>query len=200
MPRFSWLQPIQLQRWPVRTVESPELCYRIDIARHWSDKPLVRQGTNDVGHAYCGPFPSDWCVIDYMPAADPAADLRAWQENLLLIYGFPVLILAEPYLYQAHLYEWQYVGTDNDYAQKMAVDELHLYEGLAQSPEHPAELARIYVVLARRATQAWKIALTFSTACMPGTPASAIESNDHRRAAATFGTLTLQNATPHPPQ
>lgn len=189
--KLHWLQPVHLEQWPVRPVESAELYYRLDLPVHWSHRPLVREGPEFVQHAYCGALPSEWCVIEYLAAVDPAADLRRWQESMLHLYGFPFPMLAEPYQTPPRLYEWAYAGQGRKYARQLGVDEIQLYQGLAVLPERPAELARLYTVLARRATQAWKIALAISSACLPGTPAEVVDANDHCRAGATYGSLQL---------
>ena len=74
----------------------------------------------------------------------------------------------------------------------LRVDEAHTYTGLAKYPaQGHAVLGRIYVVMARRKTFAWKLALSIETACFDGMPEEKVYSQDHVRAGAVFGTLQL---------
>jgi hypothetical protein len=52
-------------------------------------------------------------------------------------------------------------------------------------------LGRIYVVVVRRGKFAWKIALSFKTACRDGMREEVIVSNDHVRAGAILGDMEL---------
>jgi hypothetical protein len=89
------------------------------------------------------------------------------------------------------LMEWRYLGTCSSLSERLAVDGTHLYQGLAMLPGTSSELARFYVLLARRGTSAWKISLSFMSACLPGMDEEMVISNDHVRAGATFGYLRL---------
>ncbi len=193
MDSFSWLEPVHLPHWPVQPVESDLLRYRISIPTHWSARPLTRQIGNVVQHAYCGPLPSEWCTIDYMAVADRTADIRMWQDSLVQLYGVPLPILSEPYFHAIPLLEWVYLGESSAYAERLGltIEPVHLYTGLVQLPETPPELARIYVVLIQRECEAWKIAVTIASACLPGAPEDMVNANDHRRASAILGNLQL---------
>lgn len=196
MPSYNWLQHISLQHWPVHPVDSAEVRCRLHIPNHWSSQPLVRQDTNTIQHAYCGPLAAEWCTVDYMATADPTLDIRTWQESLIQVYGVPIPIVAEPYSEGVRLLEWNYQGQDSLYAQQLGpgVEPVHLYTGLIRLPEHPPELARFYGLLIRRANEAWKIAVVISSACFPGSSEEVIATNDHQRVAAMLGALELHAA------
>ncbi len=107
------------------------------------------------------------------------------------ITGFPVIALTQPGAPPPALLKWQYEGAFPALAKRLGADEAHLYSGLARLPGTPPELARLYMLLARRDTQAWKVTLSFASACPPGMPEEFVISNDHVRAGATFGDLRL---------
>lgn len=69
---------------------------------------------------------------------------------------------------------------------------LRMRENWSAQPEvsaTPTEFEHVYIVMARRANFAWKVTLSFESACLPGVPESVVASNDHVRAGATFGSL-----------
>lgn len=187
----AWLRPATLDGWPTQMIVDTGVRVALPIRRQWSPSPLVQRSPVDLEHAYPGVYPSEWCIVNFMEHADPAQDIRTWLDAILQLTGFPVPRLAEPYPTSPALLAWESLGPCPAYAAHLDADEAHLYQGLAHLPDKPAEVARIYVVLLRSGTRAWKITLSFMSACLPGTPEEMVESNDHVRAGATFGYLCL---------
>jgi hypothetical protein len=110
------------------------------------------------------------------------------------MFGLPVLYDLD-YIPQKLPNTWTYVGRIPLLAARLNADEAHGYTGAAVfNPEKSPELGRIYVVLARKGTLAWKITLTFMSACVPNAPEKLVRSSDHNRAGAVFGSLKLDAA------
>lgn len=185
-----WLEPVNLDDWPTQRVESSLLHYIVPIRVGWSTTPQVNETPMGVEYIFQGVYPSEWLVVSFMPKADPAANLRNWVDAVTNITGFPIgpMSQASP---APKLLEWQYEGTCAPLADRLAVDETHLYRGLGMLPGRPPELARFYILLARRGALAWKISLSFMSACLPGTDEDVVAENDHVRAGATLGHLRL---------
>jgi hypothetical protein len=121
---------------------------------------------------------------------DEYADIRRWVTMMMALTGFPVICDLEtrPQLLPG---SWQYMGQIPNLAVRLKVDETHGYMGVARFETAPAMLGRVYVPLVRKGKFAWNIALSFRTACLPGTSEEMLDSNDHNRAGATLGTLQL---------
>lgn len=181
-----WLEPIDLEEWPTQTVESATLHYTLPIRVGWSTVPQVNESPVQVEHVFQGVYPSEWLVVSFMDKADPAANLRNWAEAVVNLTGFPITSMSQA-AQPPKLLEWQYEGACAPLAERLGVDEVHLYRGLGMLPGRPPELARFYILLARRGTLAWKIGLSFMSACLPGTDEAVVAENDHVRAGATFG-------------
>ena len=115
--------------------------------------------------------------------------MRNWVDAIVSMSGFPVPAMQHAADASLRLLEWQYQGNGQPLTERLAVDETHLYQGLAMLAAKPPELARIYILLARHGTLAWKDSLSLLSACPPGTPEEMIAANDHVRARATFGDL-----------
>jgi hypothetical protein len=181
-----WLQQAVLAAWPTQVAESVDLRYRIGVPEAWEMAPTVEEGFNEIEHRYTGALAAESVSVAFMAQADPAASLRDWLEATIAMTGKPLL---SP---QMEMLEWVYAGGSQAVVERLAVDEAHLYTGLGELDEagRPT-LARLYVVLARRDQYAWKIIVSFSSACPPGTEEEMIERNDHVRAGAIFGRLAL---------
>lgn len=185
-----WFEPTELEDWPTRAIESADLRYRLRLHRDWDARPQVSQTPMEVEHVFRGAHPAECLVVSFMDKADPAANLRNWVEAIVGIAGFPVLTLSQAGR-TPKLLQWQYAGSSAPLADRLEVDEAHTYQGVGMLPGRPPELARVYILLARRATLAWKVALSFMTACPPGVGEELVADNDHVRAGATFGRLRL---------
>jgi hypothetical protein len=140
-------------------------------------------------HTFRGLCSSDWLTVSLMQPADPVADIRNWVEAMLHLTGFPIVTQAD---HRPTLLEWQDQGACPSLADRLQVEAAHVYQGVAWLPTTPPELSRIYLLLARRGSHAWKITLSLLSACPPGTAEDQIMINDHVRAGATFGTLELR--------
>jgi hypothetical protein len=186
-----WLEPIDLAGWPTHVVESEALHYALPLRQGWNTVPHRNETPVEKEHVYRGLYPADCLAISFMEQADPAANVRNWVEALLRLAGFPIQALRRPDQAPPELLQWQYEGTSLSLDQRLAVDETHLYQGLAMLAGTPPDLARIYVLLARRGTWAWKVSLSFLSACPPGMPEEMITGNDHVRAGASLGYLRL---------
>ncbi|NEQ54795.1 MAG: hypothetical protein F6K11_32515 [Leptolyngbya sp. SIO3F4] len=185
-----WIQPTALDEWPTQNVTSEALKYRLPICQRWQLTPIINQTPMEQEHIFLGTQPGELLTIGYMAQANPNHDLQKWVETLLHITGLPILHWQslEP---APKLIEWQSIELPFDLCQQMKVDEILSYQGLAQAPNSSTGLLRIYSILLRRHTEAWKIHLSLSSACLPGVPEEMVERNDHVRAGATFGFLQL---------
>lgn len=161
------------------------------MRKGWNSTPLVEERYPQVEHIFRGMYPSELLVVSFMDKANPASNIRNWVEAIVSMTGFPILSLQHSCEPQPELLEWQYQGSCSPLTQRLGVEETYLYQGLAKLPINVPELARFYILLARRNTLAWKVSLSFMSACTPGTPQEIIADNDHVRAAATFGGLCL---------
>lgn len=124
-----------------------------------------------------------------MDKADDTSDMTTWVEAFRAMTGFPVLLKLDP---MPQLARWTYLGKLSGLAKMLRADEAHAYTGLAKYTEAGSTvLGRIYIVMARRKTFAWKLALSIETACFDGMPEERVYSQDHVRAGAIFGTLKL---------
>jgi len=186
-----WTQPVNLgRRWPTQEVSNPDLGYSMAMPKSWKRAPELDKTPSYVEETFHGLAASELASISFMGQADPAGNLRNWMEGTTALAGFPILALVKDP--RPELLEWAYEGSWPDYAHQLGVDECHSYQGLARLPGPDKELARMYILLARRGVHAWKIAFSILSACLPGTPEETVYRNDHVRAAATFGTLKLK--------
>ena len=188
-----WLEPVALAQWPTQIVESQALRYRLALRQGWNATPQVNRLPTHVEHIFRGVYPSESLMVSFMENAEPAADLRNWIEAIMGLAGFPLVAMvpANNDEGRPELLEWQYQGSPAALAERLEVDEIQLYQGLGKLTTRPPELARLYVLLARRETWAWNISLSFISACPPGAPEATVIKNDHVRAGATFGPLCL---------
>ena len=124
-----------------------------------------------------------------MQDANPDSDMMLWVGAIVGMTGFPIPQMTDSGSEPPELLEWDYQGTSEPLAKRLSVDELHLYSGLARLSNETPGLARFYILMARRGRSAWKVALSFASACVPGMPEEMVVSNDHVRAGATFGEL-----------
>jgi hypothetical protein len=185
----AWFEPASLEHWPTRLVESSALHYSLPLRQGWDSAPQVSEAPLEIEHVFRGPAASDCLVIGFMDRADPAADIRNWVEAIITMTGFPLPSLQQVGGASPRLLEWETLGARPPLAQRLGVEEAYPYQGLAMLPGRPPELARFYILLARRETFAWKVSLSLYSACPPGTSEQIVVANDHVRAGATFGSL-----------
>jgi hypothetical protein len=184
-----WLQSMELKNWPTQLIESSELHYRVPICRRWNLTPEATNSSEMIEHHYTGYFTSDHMVINFMQLENTDFRLQDWVEYFLQLQNFPVPIFIKENQAFPELLEWEYQGEYSNLKERFEVNEIHLYQGLALLPIQPQELARFYILVARREQFAWKVMLSFLSACLPGSSPQEVNINDHQRAAATFGGL-----------
>lgn len=185
-----WVEPVDLPGWPTQPVESATLRYRIPLPAGWSVEPQVEETPVEVQHVFRGDYPAEWLIANFMKDANPKDKITNWVEAIMHMAGFPILPMKQAIGPSLQLLEWRYEGAGPLYAQRLAVDEAYFYSGLAMFQDQSrSALARFYILLARRENSAWKIALSFMSACPPGMPEAMVISNDHVRAGATFGSV-----------
>lgn len=187
-----WVEPITLEEWPTYVVDSAELRYALPMRQGWNPVPEVDKTPLQVEHVYRGVYATEWLTVAFMEQADPAGNIRNWIDATVSIAGFPIPAMQRASDPPPELLNWQYVGDYPAMSKRLGVDETHLYHGVAKLPGRPPALARIYTLLARRGTLAWKVSLSFESACPPGMPEDMIVTNDHVRAGATFGYLQFR--------
>lgn len=185
----AWMLPAAPAGWPVAPRASADMRYRITLPVSWAETPRVADEGTVAVHWFDGRSPAEWARIAFMPAAEVSADLAAWVDATVAVSGFPVPIatLTPP----PRLIEWS-AETDAAITRRLGADAALGYVGLAAV--HDADwnwLMRLYTLLVRKGSAAWHITLAFETACLPGMDPELIASNDHVRAGATFGDLSL---------
>ncbi|MBW4635576.1 MAG: hypothetical protein KME30_27945 [Iphinoe sp. HA4291-MV1] len=184
-----WMQPIELSGWPTQRIESTDLHYWLLIPANWNPNPHISQNPLQIEHYFQGIHPAELVTIGFMDKAEPNSDMRNWVDAFLKLTGFPILPMFQVNGSPPQLMEWQYEGNFPALSDRFNVDETHLYQGLAQFPNHPSDLARLYILLARRGSFAWKVSVSILSACFPGTLEDTIATNDHVRAGAILGYL-----------
>jgi hypothetical protein len=182
-----WCKPVTLDTWRTRLLEVETLHCTLPIHEDWAQEPKVLTTPMDVEHQYQGRVNTERLILNMMPDADPHADITNWVNGIMRLTGFPIAAFFNPDN-PPQLLQWDTVAAADSLMEQLAVDELVLFEGLARIPD----LMRMYILLARRDTTAWKITLTFGSAVLPGSDAEIVALNDHIRAGATFGYLQFQ--------
>ena len=186
---LTWLKGVTLEDWPTRAVQSRDLHYKLPLRVGWSTQPEVAGTPSEQTHIYRGSLDSEWLTVSFLPEADPQSYLGNWVEALIAIGGFPIPAMREAT--RAELLEWTQQWDGEGLSRRLGADAIFLYQGMASIPSSPPDLAHLYIVLVRKGTHAWKICLSFSSACPPGTPEEIVEANDHVRAGASLGYLEL---------
>ena len=187
----AWMQPVHLEGWPTQPVTSTALKYSLPICSRWSLSPAQQQTPMEQEHIYTGSLTGELLTVSYMPQVNPEHDLRNWVQAFIQLTGLPSIHLKQVSEPTPQLLEWRAQLVNDELRSHLAVDELHLYQGLAQSSNVPASYIRLYTLLLRRQTQAWKVHLSFASACPPNAPEELVERNDHVRAAASLGWFRL---------
>ena len=185
-----WLVAADPPKWPTVAVDSPLLRYALRVPQRWNVNPTMQSTGPETMHIYRGPWPSELLIVSLMDKASPGGDMRNWVEMIMATVGFPILEMTEPGS-TPKLLEWRDLGKLEPYAATHGLDEVRAYTGFAVLPGAERHMARLYILLARRGTLAWKVTVGLESACLPGTPEPMIVSNDHIRAGAMLGTLQL---------
>ena len=127
----------------------------------------------------------DGLAVHRIAGVDPSLDVRRWVEAAVGIGGPPVVGAPER---TGRLLDWHDEGASTAIVAHLGVDVAHASQWLDRARP---ELVRTYVVVARRGITAWKIELSLTTACPPGSPDSVVDVNDHVRAGVVLGNLQL---------
>lgn len=180
-----WCEMASLPAWKTVPLHDPTLQVQLHIHEDWNPTPQVNETPLDIEHRYAGRTPDEWLIINKMPAADPHADMTNWVNAFVQTTGFPIIGINTTPDTQPELLAWDTWATSDATRQHYDVDEIHLLEGVGQIPE----LVRMFFVLARRDTVAWKVALVLPSACLPGTDIETLIANDYVRAGAILGSL-----------
>lgn len=188
-----WLQTARPEGWEVRAVEDERLRYRLAVPEGWNAAPL-EAGPNEAGQLFRGDHSGERLAVAFMREADPAAALPNRVEADLRLRGYPVAELipdSDPTPNSGPtMLEWKLEEGGPALRERFGVDELWLGSGLSKFRlDREMNLARLYVVLARRGDLAWRMGLSFLSASMPGSPEEMVIENDHVRAGAIFGPL-----------
>jgi hypothetical protein len=187
-----WLEACEPPGWPTQPLKSTTLQYSLRIPQLWASERQVRGTALEVEHVYRGKRAAEWLTVAFMEDADPDSDMRNWVDTFVERTGFPALIEGNS---ESSLRTWDYLGKLPGVAKKLGVDEAHAYTGLANYlDEATPVLGRLYILLARRKRFAWKIVLSFETACFEGISEERVYSQDHVRAGAILGWLRLGSA------
>ena len=193
-----WLNPPRSETWDTRLHKSTMLRYSIQIPTAYSDNPEIFSTQKETMHMFFGKYRhAEALIVSFMDKAIPGHDMKLWVEGNMALTGFPIVELHREYKnYVPELQQWVYEGCFPDFAASLNLDEVHAYSGYAIMPSPPEQDlsalgARIYILLARKETLAWKITLTFTTSVFPGMPNHMIYSYDHVRAAAIFSSINL---------
>lgn len=188
-----WMQPVTLEAWPTEVVTSSSLKYRLPVCRHWSLSPQLNETPVEQEHIYTGPQPGELLTVSYMSQAKADHDLSNWVNAFIQLTGLPSLHLMQISVPSPRLVEWRSQPNSPELQTQLAVDELQLYQGIAQLPH---TYLRLYTLLLRRQAEAWKVHLSLISACAPDAPEELVERNDHARASKSLGSLMLLDAAP----
>jgi TIR domain len=187
-----WLQKVENPNWPTKRIHSSTLRYSLRIVERWNDRPLVRGTEFEIEHIYWGDSAQDaeWLVNSFMDNSD-LGGAHKWVPNTMMLCRFPLVPIHDKAERGPEIWTWQNLGSIPALQSKLQADEVYGYMGVAKYKRSYVMLGRIYVVVVRRGKFAWKIALSFKTACRDGMREEVIVSNDHVRAGAILGDMEL---------
>lgn len=186
-----WMQPTTLEDWPTQVMGSSSLRYSLPICLRWCLKPSLNQTPMEQEHLFQGALPGELLTVSFMEQVNPNHDLRNWIQAFIQLTGLPILYLKDCIKPSPALIAWEPMGASLQLAKQLQADDIFLFQGLAQLSEASPAFIRLYTLLVRRQTQAWKISLALRSACSPDMPKELVERNDHLRAGATLGHLQL---------
>jgi len=184
-----WLEPVELEAWPTRFVEDEGVGAALLLPVGWRDDPEEQREGDVVERSWAGALPGEGLSVAVLTPADAGRSIRTWVDAGVAMLGHPDLPALTGAERDIELLEFLCDGEGEPLTGRLAVDEAATYQGLLALDVAPPDLVRVYVVLARRGSVAWKIGLTLSTACPPGTDPDVVQANDHVRAGAVLGEL-----------
>jgi hypothetical protein len=185
-----WCQTAALEGWQTEAIALPEVHCQLAVPQHWHPSVQLIRTPFEVEQRIQGQNWGEMLSLSLMEQSDPTADICNWVDGITQIIGFPILALQKDEMFP-ELLEWNCEGSSPALTEHLQVDETYLYQGLARLPGSPAEMIRLYLLLARREQRSWKVSLSFLSACLPGLPEGTVIRNDHVRAGAVFGGLKL---------
>jgi hypothetical protein len=183
----SWFIKMEVPGWPVQEYGDRDLHFLLQVHEGWVGER--RQQNIEVSDVFFGDSPAECLTVSFMPEADPNSDMENWIGFFLAATGTPMPEMLERNN-TIKMLSWREFPNCADVKRRLVVDECRCFEGMAALTDVPC-LARFYVILARRGKCAWKVCLSFESACPPSSLDSDVAKNDHVRAAATFGDLKL---------
>lgn len=188
-----WLQRMELEEWPTQLFKSDLLHCSLQVPEWWQAEGEPHQSELETSQLLRGDDFTEFLEFHFMATAEPDAKITNWVDTLIAVTGLPNEAANTDETVSTKLLEWDYLGEFAPLKEKWGVDEAHLYQGLLVYQTDRPELARLYLILSRRGSLAWKIALSYRSACPPGMPQVMIDSNDHIRAGASFGYLSFDD-------
>jgi hypothetical protein len=191
-PSLSALTPLWLQSTdPLpgasTVVTSADLRYTFPLLDGWSTEPDVFPSAMQIEHVYEGRAPGDWLVVSFMAKAVPGHNMLNWVQVPLTMFGFPSIQLASKLKPTPELLAWNDEGSSGEYMEKLQVEEMHGFTGLGRISD---TIARVYVLMLRKATFAWMFFLSLQSHAGGGNELVTLR-DDHRRAGMIFGNLGL---------
>ncbi len=188
-----WLKPADPPGWPTIPIRSATLRYSMRLPQRWVSRPLVNGTELEVWHVYWGSTSQDaeWLYISFMENASEGDQLHKWVDFSMLLCDSPITQIHDDEARAPKRRTWDFLGRLPSLEAKMKADEAYGWMGTSTYQRDFVMLGRMYVILVRRKTFAWKIVLSFMTAVLEGMPEQFIKSNDHVRAGAVLGDLVL---------
>lgn len=168
-------------------VTSADLRYTIPLLDGWSTEPEVFPSPMQIEHVYQGRAPGDWLVVSFMAKAVPGHNMLQWLQVPLTMFGFPSIQLAAKLKPTPELLAWNDEDGSVEFMEKLQVEEMHGFTGLGRISD---TIARVYVLMLRKATFAWMFFLSLQSQAGGGNELVTLR-DDHRRAGMIFGNLGL---------
>jgi hypothetical protein len=174
-----WMQRLDEGSVPVEFVRPASCRCTLSVYAGWS--PSEQPGV------FRGPRMADWLVVE-SAAGMRREDPQRWDHAFPFSpCGFPSPQVAAALHPRPRLVISTAEPVSEACRMRLGVDEACAYSGLA---DYRADGGRVYILLLRRDTSAWKLFLSLSTTAGAGEEVACLR-HDHRRAAVVFGSLAL---------
>jgi hypothetical protein len=190
LPTPLWLCTSELFLGPAAVVTKKELRYKLSPFADWAAEPEVLPSSMQIEHVYRGPASSDWLVVSFMSKAVPGHNMLNWVETPIRMSGFPSIQIAAKADPVPDLVAWNYEGNSPAYMEKLGVEEMHGFTGLARFDQ---AVARLYVLMLCKTNLAWMFFLSLQSSAGNGNELATLR-DDHQRAGSLFGRLRLDLA------
>jgi hypothetical protein len=189
-PTPLWLCTSEQFLGPAAVVTKKELRYELSLFADWAAEPEVLPSLMQIDHVYRGRTSSDWLVVSFMSKAVPGHNMVNWVETSIRVSGFPSIQIAAKANPVPDLVAWNYEGNSPAYMEKLGVEEMHGFTGLARFDQ---AVARLYVLMLRKTNLAWMFFLSLWSSAGSGNELATLR-DDHRRAGSLFCRLRLDLA------